>query len=359
MTPTSSGPKNQQERAKPAVHPAPKLLSVKNLIRREKDVLDMLGKDKLVEMFHRMMLIRAFEQRCEQAYQQRKIGGFLHLYIGQEAVAVGMLAALREDDYVSTSYRDHGIALAMGIPPEPLMAELFGKSTGISRGKGGSMHFYSKEKNLLGGHGIVGGQIPVGTGAAFTARYLETDRVSMTFFGEGAMQQGVFHESANIASLWQLPCIYVVENNQYAMGTSFERTSAVSDLTLRAQGYNMGGYHVDGMNLLECFHVMHDVVEERRKHPGPALIEAKTYRYRGHSISDPANYRVKEEVQGYQKVDPIEQVRRLLAELKWLSEDASKDLEKQARKEAADAVKYAEESPAPDMSERDLHVYAD
>jgi pyruvate dehydrogenase E1 component alpha subunit len=357
MSPPAAGSK--KAKSQPLIHPAPKVLSVKTLIRREKDVLDMLGRDKLVGMFNKMMLIRAFEQRCEQMYQQRKIGGFLHLYIGQEAIAVGMLAAVREDDYVTTSYRDHGIGLALGISPNALMAEMFGKSTGVSSGKGGSMHFYSKEKNLLGGHGIVGGQIPVGAGAAFTARYREQDQVSLVFFGEGAMQQGAFHESANITSLWHLPCIFVVENNQYAMGTAIERTSSVSDLTLRAQGYNMEGVLVDGMNLLECYHVMHDVAEERRKNPGPALIEAKTYRYRGHSISDPANYRVKGELEAYQKVDPITQISGLLAELKWLDEAEAKTLQKEARQQAADSVIFADESPDPAPEERDTHVYAD
>ncbi|MBI3994311.1 MAG: pyruvate dehydrogenase (acetyl-transferring) E1 component subunit alpha, partial [Candidatus Lambdaproteobacteria bacterium] len=224
--------------------------------------------------------------------------------------------------------------------------------------KGGSMHFYSREKNLLGGHGIVGGQIPVGLGAAFTARYQERDNVSLVFFGEGAMQQGVFHESANIASLWKLPCVFVVENNIYAMGTSLERTSSVHDLTLRAQGYNMEGYTVDGMNMLECFHVMHDVVEDRRKNPRPALIEAKAYRYRGHSISDPGTYRVKEEVEEYQKIDAIAQIRRLLAELKWLDEADAEALQKDARQRAADAVTFAEQSPEPPLEARDQDVYA-
>ncbi|MBI4084000.1 MAG: pyruvate dehydrogenase (acetyl-transferring) E1 component subunit alpha [Candidatus Lambdaproteobacteria bacterium] len=309
-------------------------------------------------MYRQMVLIRAFEQRCEQMYQQRKIAGFLHLYMGQEALAVGMLGACRADDYAVTSYRDHGIALSLGIPAKALMAELFGKVTGVSRGKGGSMHFYSKEKNLLGGHGIVGGQIPIGLGAAFRAHYLGTDQVSMIFFGDGAINQGVFHEAANMASLWRLPAIFIVENNRYGMGTAFERASSVHDLTQKAQGYAMEARQVDGMNLLECYAALREVVEVRRRNPSPILIEAKTYRYRGHSISDPATYRSKEEVEAYQRVDPLQQVRRLLGELGWLGDGAAQQLERDVRQEVLDAVAFAEESPFPEPEERSRHVYA-
>ena len=336
-----------------------KTLSVATLTRRQKQVLDELGREKLVEMYRRMFLIRSFEQRCEQMYQQRKIGGFLHLYMGEEALGVGMLSAIRPDDYVVTSYRDHGIALALGLPPTVLMAELFGRVTGVSHGKGGSMHFYSKEKNLLGGHGIVAGQIPIGLGAAFSARYQGTDRVSLTFLGDGAVQQGTFHESLNMASLWSLPAVFIIENNQYGMGTAINRASAVTDFTLKAQGYNMEGVTVDGMNLLDCYAVMSDAAAKRRKHPAPLLIEAKTYRYRGHSISDPATYRKKEEIERYQKVDPIQQVRGLLIELGWLKEASAKQLEKDVRQEVIEAVNFAEQSEEPPLAHRDLHVYAD
>ncbi|MCZ6534138.1 MAG: pyruvate dehydrogenase (acetyl-transferring) E1 component subunit alpha [SAR324 cluster bacterium] len=305
-----------------------------------------------------MNLIRSFERRCEQMYQQRKIGGFLHLYMGQEALAEGMLSAIHSDDYVTTSYRDHGIALALGISPNVLMAELFGKVTGVSRGKGGSIHFFSKEYNLLGGHGIVGGQIPIGLGAAFRAKYLGTDQVSLIFLGDGAVNQGSFHECLNMASIWKLPAIFIIENNQYGMGTSVRRSTSVQDMTLKAQGYGMEGITVDGMNLLDCYMVVRDAVKTRRKRPSPLLVEAKTYRYRGHSISDPGTYRAKEEIENYHKVDPILQVRRLLQELDWLDDESAKALEKEVRKEVDDAVTFAEESPLPDPSERERHVYA-
>ena len=334
-------------------------ITFKALSARESLTLETLGRERVIQMFRQMYLIRNFEQRCEQAYQQRKIGGFLHLYVGQEAVGSGMIGAIAPDDYVVTSYRDHGIALALGISPNLLMAELFGRVTGVSRGKGGSMHFYSKEKNLLGGHGIVGGQIPIGLGAAFTAHYRRKGQVSLIFFGDGAMQQGSFHESANMASLWNLPAIFVVENNQYGMGTSVGRASSVSDMTLKAQGYNMEGVQVDGMNMLECFAVMKEAVDSRRKNPRPLLIEAKTYRYRGHSISDPATYRRKDEVENYQRVDPIKQIRDLLIEMKWSKDEELKEVEKDARREITEAVAFADESPEPDASERERHVFTD
>ena len=336
-----------------------KPLSKSTLTSKHEAAIKKLGKAKLIDMYRQMVLIRDFERRTEQMYQQRKIGGFLHLYMGQEALGVGMLAALKGDDYVTTSYRDHGIGLARGISPNALMAELFGKITGVSKGKGGSMHFFSKEKNLFGGHGIVGGQVPVGMGAAFRAKYLKTDQVSLIFLGDGAVNQGTFHESLNMASLWNLPAIFIIENNQYGMGTSVDRSSSVKDMTLKAQGYNMEGAHVDGMNLLDCYILMDEAVRARRKHQAPLLIEAKTYRYRGHSISDPGTYRKKEEVAEYRKVDPIEQVRRLLEELDWLSETADKRLVKEVRHEVEESVVFADSSPFPVEDHATMDVYAD
>jgi pyruvate dehydrogenase E1 component alpha subunit len=340
----------------PEVRPKPLWLAT--LTPSQKSLLDELGKERLIAMYRKMVEIRSFEQRAEQMYQQRKIGGFLHLYMGQEAVAVGMLSAARPNDYVVCSYRDHGIALARDIPSSALMAELFGKATGVSKGKGGSMHFYSREKNLLGGHGIVGGQIPVGVGAAFRARYMKTDQVSLIFLGDGAINQGSFHESCNLAALWDLPAIFIIENNQYGMGTSVRRATSVQNLAVRAGAYGMEGLQIDGMNLLECYGVMKEAVAKRRQHPCPILIEAKTYRYRGHSISDPGQYRTKDEIESYQKVDPLAQVKRLLQELNWLDEAAGKELERAVRQEIAEAVKFAEESPDPEQSERDTDVYA-
>jgi pyruvate dehydrogenase E1 component alpha subunit len=341
---------------KPAASAGKVMPTLSALTPRQRRALEHIGQDKLVGMYRTMVLIRSFEQRCEQMYQQRKIGGFLHLYMGQEALGVGFLAAIRPDDYVVTSYRDHGLALARGIPAQACMAELFGKVTGVSRGKGGSMHFFSKEKNLLGGHGIVGGQIPVGTGAAFTAKYKGTDQVSLIFLGDGSVAQGTFHESLNMASLWHLPAIYIIENNQYGMGTAVSRAVAVRDMTLKAPGYAMEGITADGMNILDCYAVMEDALTQRRTAPSPLLIEAKTYRYRGHSISDPATYRKKEEVEHYHSVDPIGHLKRLLAETGWLDEDGAKEIESAVRKEVLDAVAFAEQSPEPDLSERDLHV---
>ncbi len=336
----------------------PKLLSRKTLSATQRKTLEQLGRDGLLGMYRGMVRIRDFERRCEQMYQQRKIGGFLHLYMGQEALAVGMLSAIRPDDYVTTSYRDHGMALALGISPNLLMAELFGKVTGVCRGKGGSMHFFSKEKNLLGGHGIVGGQIPVGLGAAFRAKYLGTDQVSLIFLGDGAVNQGTFHESLNMASIWNLPAIFIIENNQYGMGTSVNRSSSVKDMTLKAQGYGMEGAHVDGMDLLDCYAVIRDAVKTRRGNPAPLLIEAKTYRYRGHSISDPATYRAKEEVESYQKVDPILQVKRLMIELGWIDQPAAKAIDKESRTAVDEAIAFAGDSPFPDPAERERDVYA-
>jgi pyruvate dehydrogenase E1 component alpha subunit len=341
---------------KPAV-PGGKLTpTITALTPRQRAALEHLGRERLVEMYRKMFLIRSFEQRCEQMYQQRKIGGFLHLYMGQEALGVGMLGAMRPDDYVVTSYRDHGLALALGISAKACMAELFGKATGMSHGMGGSMHFFSKEKNLLGGHGIVGGQVPVGTGAAFSAKYRGTDQISLIFLGDGSVAQGTFHESLNMASLWSLPAIYIIENNQYGMGTAVSRAVSVHDMTLKAPGYGMEGITVDGMNLLDCYAVMQDAVAQRRKTPSPLLIEAKTYRYRGHSISDPATYRKKEEVEHYHNVDPLGHVKRLLAETGWLDEEGAKDLEKAARQEVIESVEFADQSPEPDLADLEKNV---
>lgn len=332
-------------------------VTLKTLEPHWKKAMDDLGKKRLIELYRQMFLIRTFEQRCEQMYQQKKIGGFLHLYMGEEAVGVGILAAADKGDFVSTSYRDHGIALALGIDANSLMAELFGKVSGVSRGKGGSMHFYSKEHKLLGGHGIVGGQIPIGLGAAYTARYRKTGQLSLIFLGDGAVQQGTFHECMNIASLWNLPAIFVIENNQYGMGTSTSRSSSVQDFTLKGRGYNMEAIGVDGMNLLDCYAGVKDALNDRRKNPAPLLIEAKTYRYRGHSISDPATYRKKDEIERYQRIDPITQIRGLMAELDWMSEEQAKELDRKVRKEVVDSVNFSDESAEPDLAERDMHVF--
>ncbi|MCB0853095.1 MAG: pyruvate dehydrogenase (acetyl-transferring) E1 component subunit alpha, partial [Bacteroidetes bacterium] len=246
-------------------------------------------KDLLLHWYEQMLLIRKFEEKASQLYMQQKFRGFCHLYIGQEAVAVGMESAIRPDDYVITAYRDHGGALARGVSANACMAELYGKATGCSKGKGGSMHFFSKEHNFVGGHGIVGGQIPLGAGIAFGAKYQDTDRICVCMMGDGATRQGAFHETFNLAMLWKIPVIFIIENNNYAMGTSVERTSNVTDLYKLGLSYDMPSKPVDGMNVFEVYEEMKSAVEYVRKN-GPMLIEMKTYRYKGHSMSDPAKY---------------------------------------------------------------------
>ncbi len=337
----------------------PKLLDIKDLTQRQQELLNELGAKKLVQMYRDMFLIRSFERYAEHMYQQQKIRGFLHVYMGQEAVGVGMLSALRKDDYVTASYRDHGISLALGLDPGACMAELFGKATGVSGGRGGSMHYYSKDKNLFGGHGIVGGQIPVGLGAGFATYYEGSDKVSLVLMGDGAVQQGSFHECCNMAGLWQLPVLFVIEDNMYGMGTSVDRASAVSDFTLKGEGYAMESFHVDGMNLLDCYATISDAVAVRRKKPSPLLVVAKTYRYRGHSISDPAGYRSKLEVEHYRQMDPIQQIKGLLLKLNWLTDDTVKQLEHDVRNQIQEAIKFAEESPEPELSDLGKHVFAE
>lgn len=314
-------------------------------------VLEELGEEKCIAMLRMMLLIRRFEERTAEMYQQRKIGGFCHLYSGQEAIAVGTQFAKRKEDYLVTSYRDHGFALALGMSANECMAEMFGKVTGCVRGKGGSMHFFSKEHHLLGGHGIVGGQIPIGTGAGFRAKYLGTDQVSLTFFGEGAISQGAFHESINLASIWNLPCIYVIENNKYGMGTDVSRVVAIEELHERAHSYSMEGIPVNGMDVFEMYRVMKEVMEKVRKTSRPVLVEAKTYRFRGHSVSDPAKYRPKLELEAYKHADPIVGTRVTLEQAGWLTEEKYKKIDREVKEIVIQSIKFAEKSPEPDLSE--------
>jgi pyruvate dehydrogenase E1 component alpha subunit len=323
-------------------------------VRRE------IGKDQLLKLYRQMLLIRRFEERAGQATEARKIAGFLHMYIGQEAVQTGFYAHLDpKRDYSVTSYRCHALGLLCGLPAKELMAELFGKVTGNVRGKGGSMHFFSKERKMLGGHGIVGGQIPVGTGGAFTAKYLKTGGVSVTFLGDGASPQGTFHESLNMASLWRLPAIYVIENNQYGMGTACSRAVAVQNIAAaKAPGYNMASFTYDGLDLYASWKTAQQAVALARAGK-PVLIEAKTYRYRGHSISDAALYRTKEEVERYKQLDPIERVKADLLAEGWLSQAGVDQIEEQVVAEIREAVQFADESPEPPLSELGRHVYAE
>src|SRR5882724_3213996 len=251
-------------------------------------------RETLLKIFHQMLLMRRFEEKCAESYSLGKIGGFCHLYIGQEAVGVGAISALRDDDYVITSYREHGQAIAKGISPEAVMAELYGKAGGCSQGKGGSMHLFDASVNFMGGHGIVGGQIPLGTGLAFASKYQETDRVTLCFFGEAAVNQGAFHESLNMAQLWKLPCIYICENNQYGMGTSLARAMSLQNIAEKACAYSMESEFVDGMDVLAMRRATQRAIKRARENYLPTLIEARTYRYMGHSMSDPGNYRTRE-----------------------------------------------------------------
>src|SRR5438445_4832568 len=277
-------------------------------------------RDTLVKVFHQMLLLRRFEEKCAESYSLGKIGGFCHLYIGQEAVGVGAISVLRPDDYVITSYREHGQAIAKGISPAAVMAELFGKSGGCSRGKGGSMHLFDKSVNFLGGHAIVGGQIPLATGVAFASKYRGTDQVTLCFFGEAAVNQGAFHESLNLAQLWKLPCIYICENNQYGMGTSQERAMSLQDIAQKARAYEIAAEHVDGMDVLAVRAATQRAVERARKQSLPTLLEVRTYRFMGHSISDPGNYRTRMEIEKHQERDPLKLFRATLAEEKILSD---------------------------------------
>ena len=310
------------------------------------------GKDELLHFYREMLLIRRFEEKAGQLYGMGLIGGFCHLYIGQEAVVVGMQAAIGEGDQVITAYRDHGHMLACGMDPAGVMAELTGRRGGYSKGKGGSMHMFSREKNFYGGHGIVGAQVPIGTGLAFANKYRENDRVCLTYFGDGAANQGQVYESFNMAALWKLPVIYIIENNQYAMGTSVERSSAETHLHKRGQSFNIPGEEVDGMDVLAVKAAGEKAVKWCRGGEGPIILEMKTYRYRGHSMSDPAKYRTREEVDQYrEKRDPIDHVRQLLVEQKVASEEELKEIDKEIRTVVNHAAEFAQTSPEPDPSE--------
>jgi pyruvate dehydrogenase E1 component alpha subunit len=326
--------------------------------RQQKNRLGNLERDELIKLYHQMLLIRRFEEKCAEAYSMGKIGGFCHLYIGQEAVAVGSISAIRQDDYVLTSYREHGHAIAKGISPDAIMAELFGKSTGCSKGKGGSMHLFDKNVNFLGGHAIVGGQIPLATGVAFAAKYQGTDRVALCYFGEAAVNQGAFHESLNMAQLWKLPCVYICENNQYGMGTSQQRAMSLQDVAQKASAYELAGEFVDGMDVLAVREATIRAVERARKQSLPSLIEVRTYRFMGHSMSDPGNYRTRSEIERYQERDPIKLLLANLKEQNLIDDAQVEAIEKEVREVVDHSVKFAEESPEPAPEELYTNVYA-
>ncbi|CAN5568103.1 pyruvate dehydrogenase (acetyl-transferring) E1 component subunit alpha [soil metagenome] len=311
-----------------------------------------------VEMLSLMLLIRRFEERASQQYQAQKIGGFCHLYIGQEAVVVGAIAATRDDDYLITAYRDHAHALARGTSADACMAELFGKATGCSRGLGGSMHYFDRERHMYGGHAIVGAHVPLACGLAFAAKYRQEDRVTLCFFGDGAINQGAFHEALNLAGLYKLPVVFICENNLFAMGTSVERSTSLKQIVDRAEGYDIPGFVVDGMNFREVRDKIAEVVDSIRREPHPAFVESRTYRYRGHSMSDPASYRTKEQLEKYRMDDPITRLRAQLTREGKLSHEQFDKMDKAAKETALASVKFAEESPEPPLEKLYDYTYA-
>ena len=315
-------------------------------------------KEELTPLFRQMQLIRRLEEEAARAYVQGKIGGFLHLYIGQEAIAVGTEAAIRKSDFVVTTYRDHGFALVRGTPPGAIMSELFGKDTGCSRGLGGSMHMFDAKNNFMGGHGIVGGHVALATGAAFRSKYLKTDDVALAFFGEGATNIGGFHEGLSLAGLWKLPAVFVCENNLYSMGTPIERTMPAKDLTDKAPGYDMARDRFEGQDVLEVKKRIGAAVERARSGGGPTLIEIVTYRFRGHSMSDPGKYRTAEEVEQHKRQgDPVRIARdKLLAA--GVKEEELAAIEADVEKQVQDALKYADESPPATLDAMNQFVLA-
>ncbi|MEQ6168317.1 pyruvate dehydrogenase (acetyl-transferring) E1 component subunit alpha [Ekhidna sp. MALMAid0563] len=309
------------------------------------------SKEQYMEWFRSMQLMRRFEEKAGQLYGQQKIRGFCHLYIGQEACAAGAVSALEKDDKWITAYRDHGHPLALGTDPGKVMAELYGKATGVSKGKGGSMHMFDKEVNFMGGHGIVGAQIPMGAGIGFAEQYKGTKSLCICYMGDGAVRQGALHEAFNMAMTMKMPVIFVVENNGYAMGTSVKRTSNVTDLYTLAEAYDMPSEPVDAMKVEDVHNAVAKAAKRARKGDGPTFLEFRTYRYKGHSMSDPAKYRTKEELEEYKNQDPIEQVKQVILKKKWSTEDELKEIDKKIKEEVQKAVDFAEESPWPEASE--------
>jgi pyruvate dehydrogenase E1 component alpha subunit len=306
-----------------------------------------MQRDEALALYRQMLLIRRFEERCAQLYAEGKIGGFLHLYIGQEAVGVGAISLMRPDDYLIAYYRDHGYAIARGTDPRALLAELCGKHTGISRGKGGSMHFYDVPRGNFGGDGIVGGHLPLAAGMGYGIRLKGTDQVCLCFFGDGAINEGAFHEALNVSALWDLPVVYIIENNRYGMGTSIDRASSVADLYQRGSAYGIPRREVNGMDLMAVRTVVAEAIERARKEKRPTLIEAETYRYRGHSMSDPGKYRTKEEVETMMKSDPILAWANRLREQERFGQAELDQLDKEVLAQIEECVAFVESSPGP------------
>ncbi len=318
-----------------------------------------MEKNEYIELFHQMVVIRRLEERASELYQQGKIGGFLHLYIGQEAVSTGLISARRPEDRVITAYRDHGVAINCGISPRQVMAELMGKSTGISGGKGGSMHMADTKKNFWGGHAIVGSHLPLATGLALGDHYQGNKAVTICMFGDGATNIGFFHEALNMAKVWNLPVLWVCENNQYGMGTAVDRASAVSEIRQKAAGYGMKSEGVNGMDVMAVHETAKRMIEEIRGGSGPQFLEAHTYRYRGHSMGDPERYRKQDEVHRWQEEDPIGIYHKFLVDKGIASDEELNGLDDQAVKEIDDAVAFGEASPNPAPEDLYKNVYAD
>lgn len=314
-------------------------------------------KEQYLKWYEEMLLWRRFEEKTGQLYIQQKIRGFCHLYIGQEAVVAGAMSVIRDTDNMISAYRDHVHPIAKGVSPNAIMAELFAKITGCSKGKGGSMHMFSAEHKFFGGHGIVGGQIPLGAGIALADQYNGNDNVTLCYMGDGAVRQGALHEAFNMAMLWKLPVVFIIENNFYAMGTSVERTSNVHDLYKLGLSYDMPSKPVDGMSVEAVHEATEWAVNRARKGEGPSLLEIKTYRFRGHSMSDPGKYRTKEEVEEYKKLDPIEQVLETLKKNKWITEAEIEATEQKIKEIVEESVRFAEESPYPGPEELYMDVY--
>ena len=314
-------------------------------------------KEQLLHLYEEMFLQRRFEEKSSQMYMQQKIKGFCHLYIGQEAISSGIELAIRKDDYIITAYRDHGLGLSRGMSARSIMAEMYGKNTGSSKGKGGSMHIFSKEHNFLGGHGIVGGQIPLGAGIAFAIKYNKEDKLCICMMGDGAIRQGAFHEALNLAMLWKLPVIFMIENNQYAMGTSVERTSNVTELYKLGSAFEMPSWAIDAMDVFEVHREVAKAAKHVREGNGPVLLEMKTYRYKGHSMSDPMKYRTKEELEHYKGQDPVIRVKINILNNYPDSETMIEEIEKRVEDVVNDAVEFAENSPFPAPEELYQDVY--
>ncbi|HEX4886715.1 MAG TPA: pyruvate dehydrogenase (acetyl-transferring) E1 component subunit alpha [Luteibaculaceae bacterium] len=318
-----------------------------------------ITKDTYIKWYKDMLLMRIFEERCGQLYIQQKFGGFCHLYIGQEAILAGCVSAMDTTDNMITAYRDHAHPLALGTDPKLVMAELFGRRTGLSKGKGGSMHMFDKSKNLFGGHGIVGGQIGLGAGIAFADKYLGKNNATLCFMGDGAVRQGILHETFNMAMTWKLPVIFIIENNNYAMGTSVERTSNVTDLHKLGLSYEMPSASVDGMSAEAVHQAIGEAIIRAKSGEGPTLLDIKTYRYRGHSMSDPQKYRSKEEVEEYKKLDPINQVLEVIKKKKYLSAADIEAIEVETKAVVEEAIRFADESPLPEPHELYEDVYSE